>query len=61
MNRVAPSAVTRQMIANLENHKRLTQNEQATVLHALQKTGITVDRILANLSRQTLTELLKAI
>jgi len=59
MNRVAPAAVCRQLITNLDRHKRLNPQEQATVLLALKNTGIEVDRVLADLSRQTAQSLLK--
>ena len=60
MNRVAPAAVCRQLIANLDRHKRLNDSEQSEVLLALQNTGIGVDRILASLTRQTLDSALKS-
>ena len=61
MNRVQPAAVCRQLIANLEKSKRLDKSEQAAVLHALEKTGIDVNRILANISKQALKTLLSEI
>jgi len=61
MNRVAPSAMLRQKIVNLDTYRPLTKSEQAIVLSALQKTNIGIDRILANLSRQTMKTILEEI
>ena len=61
VNRVAPGAVLRTLIANLKNHKRLSNDEQALVLIALKNTDIPVDRILADMSRQTLQTVLSEI
>ena len=56
--RVAPAAVCRTLLENLDIHKRLNDNEQAEVLIALAKTGIKVERVLADLSRNTIRRVL---
>ena len=58
MNRVHPSAVCRQILTNLDSHKGLTESEQTAILHAIEDTGIVVERVLADLSRQTINVVL---
>ena len=60
MNRIHPSAVCRQLIANLETHKRLSKDEQTAILSAIQNTGIPVERVLADLSRNVIEETMGA-
>jgi len=61
MLRVNPKAVCLSLLANLERHKRLNPQEQSAVLLALQKTGISVDRVLANFSREAIEAVQKSI
>ena len=54
VNRVAPKAVCRSLLANLDSHKRLSINEQSAVLDALKKAKIDPDRVIADMSRNTI-------
>ena len=61
--RVSPAATARSLLARLDTHKKLSASEEGRVLYALQHCGVdnAADRVIADLSRKTLTELLKAI
>ena len=56
--RVQPQAVCRQLLSQLDRHKRLSHEEEMEVLAALQKTGVSTERILADLARSTIRNLL---
>jgi len=58
-----PGAVARQLIANLKAYKPLSKEDSDKVLDAIKSTGIpdVEDRMLADLSRDTLKALLKSI
>ena len=57
---IHPGAVARQLLANLKNHKPLTSDEERRIIDAIESAGVTdgVDRMLASLSRNTITKLL---
>ena len=59
--RLHPGAVTRQLLANLKRFDPLTDTEEQRVIDAINATGISTERVLATLSRNTLTEILKNI
>ena len=61
--RCSPAAVARQLITQLESHKKLSAIEQRVILDALRNSGVpnATDRLIASLSRDTLTEILKSI
>ena len=58
---IHPRAVARQLLASLEDHKTLSPREESRVIHAIESTGVPVDRVLASLSRNTLQALLNEI
>lgn len=61
--RVAPHAVCRQILANLQTHKPLTENEVERILIAVENTRVAdaVERLLADTSRNTLVAVLDKI
>ena len=61
--RVSPAATARSLLARLDTHKKLSASEESRVLYALKHCGVpnAADRIIADLGRGTLKELLKNI
>ena len=58
--RVSPGAVARSLLRNLDKFDPLSPREEATIIRSIEKSGISVDRMLAHLSRNTIKELLKS-
>lgn len=58
--RIHPGAAARQLLSNLKTHEPLSASEEASILHAIESTGIPqpVDRLIAALSRVTIEQLL---
>jgi len=61
--RINPRAVCRQLLTNLKTHKPLSKSEEAEILLTLKSCNVpnAADRIIADLGRGTLKELLKNI
>ena len=60
--RINPASVARQLLANLKTHKPLSQEEERKVISAIERhSGVSVDRVLASLSRNTIEAMLKEI
>ena len=59
--RVSPGATARQLLTNLKTYKPLSNDEERRVIHAIESTGIPTDRVLADLSRDTLNAILDNI
>ena len=58
---IHPKSVCRTILANLDSHKRLSKSEQSAVLHALKKADIDPDRVIADLSRNTINLLMQSL
>ena len=56
-----PRAVCRNLLTNLEDYPTLSEKDEQRVIRAIESTGITTERVLAFLSRNTLKEILKNI
>ena len=61
--RISPAAVARQLITQLDTHKALSPSDERKIIAAIDNAGVQdgVNRMLANLSRQTLNRLIKEI
>jgi hypothetical protein len=49
------------LLANLDAYKPLSATDESRIIHAIETTGISTERVLASLSRNTLKEILKNI
>ena len=61
MLRLHPKAVCRSLLADLDKHQRLNPKEQSVILLALQKTGISIERVYASFSRIAIEAVEKSI
>jgi hypothetical protein len=59
--RINPKAVCRSLLTTLDAYKPLSATDEDRVIHAIKTTGISTERVLAALSRNTLKEILKNI
>ena len=61
--RINPGAVARTLLTNLDAIERLTSEDESRVLYALKNCGVdnAADRVIASLSRNTLSKLLQEI
>ena len=59
--RINPKAVCRNLLTTLDAYKPLSANDEDKIIRAIESTGITTERVLATLSRNTLKEILKSI
>ena len=57
--RIHPRAVCRNLISALDAHKPLSGKDERRVLYAIEKTGISLERVLASLSKGAIERLLK--
>lgn len=61
--RINPGAVCRQLLQNLKPHKQLTTSEEQSILRAIESSGVpnATERMLASMSRNTITKILENI
>ena len=61
--RVQPQAVCRTLLQTLNTYKPLTSSEEQRIISAIENSGVesAVERVLANLSRNTVKSLLESM
>ena len=61
--RIQPQAVCRTLLANLNQYEPLTAQEEDKIIRAVKSSGVEsgVERLLANLSRNTVEKLLASM
>jgi hypothetical protein len=61
--RVAPKAVCRQLLTNLNGYEPLSKSEEQRIIAAIQNARVQngIDRLLAGISRNTLEQILAKI
>jgi ketopantoate reductase len=61
--RIQPQAVCRTLLANLKTYEPLTPQEEDKIIRAVKTSGVdqAVERLLANLSRNTVEKLLQSM
>jgi hypothetical protein len=57
--RINPVCVARTLLHNLKDYAPLTLLEERQIMLAIESTGISADRLLADLSRNTINKLLE--
>ena len=59
--RINPKAVCRSLLTRLDAYKPLSATDEYKLATAIKTTGISTERVLASLSRNTIKEILKEI
>ena len=59
--RLNPRAAVRNLLHRLDAYRPLSPRDEAKVVDAIKSAGIDPDRVIASLSRNTLTEILKEL